>query len=117
MRAASPQRLLTIMAVSLAMVAAHGAFAQQDDPEEPVQAMPKEGDISLPSSKGELPPKIKTVPSVKATPIEIPDKRKPVMKKKPSVEATPIEIPDKRKPVIKEKPSVEATPIEIPDKR
>jgi hypothetical protein len=118
MKSAILRKLLTIIVVSLALVAAREAFSQVDpDEEEPVQAMPKEGDVSPPSLKGAPPPKVKTMPSVKATPIEIPDKSKPVIKTKPSVGATPIEIPDKSKPVIKTKPSVGATPIEIPDKK
>jgi hypothetical protein len=101
MRLSIPGRLMMIIAVSLALIGAPKAFAQQEDPEEPIQAMPK----------------VKTAPSVQATPIEIPGKGQPVIKKKPSVQATPIEIPGKGQPVIKKKPSVQATPIEIPDKR
>jgi hypothetical protein len=118
MRLASPRRLLTIVAVSLALVGAPEVFAQQqDDPEEPIQTIPKDGNLLPPPRKGAPAPKVKTVPSVKATPIEIPGKGKPVVKRKPSVQATPIEIPGKGKPVVKKKPSVQATPIEIPGKR
>jgi hypothetical protein len=89
MKSAILRKLLTIIVVSLALVAAREAFSQVDpDEEKLVQAMPKEGDVS--------PPVIKTKPSVGATPIEIPDKSKPVIKTKPSVGATPIEIPDKK---------------------
>ena len=91
---ARPRTLLTIITVSLLLVAAPEAFTQQYT----------------------HPPKMKTVPSVKATPIEIPGKGKPVVVEKPSVKATPIEIPGKGKPVVVEKPSVKATPIEIPGK-
>jgi len=114
MKSAILRKLLIIMVVSLALVAAPEAFGQE---EEEIQEMPKEGDISSPSGKGAPPPKVKTMPSVKATPIEIPGKNKPVIKTKPSVGATPIEIPGKNKPVIKTKPSVGATPIEIPGKK
>ena len=93
---------LTIITMLLFLVGAPVAFAQEDpDEEDPIQAMPR----------------VKTVPSVQATPIEIPGKGQPVMKKKPSVQATPIEIPGKGQPVMKKKPSVQATPIEIPGKK
>ena len=72
---------LTIITMLLFLVGAPVAFAQEDPGEEdPIQAMPR----------------VKTVPSVQATPIEIPGKGQPVMKKKPSVQATPIEIPGKK---------------------
>jgi hypothetical protein len=72
---------LTISTMLLFLVGAPVAFAQEDPGEEdPIQAMPR----------------VKTVPSVQATPIEIPGKGQPVMKKKPSVQATPIEIPGKK---------------------
>ena len=79
---ARPRTFLIVIAVSLLLVAAPNAFSQQYTP----------------------PPKMKTVPSVKATPIEIPGKGKPVVKEKPSVKATPIEIPGKGKPGVKMKP-------------
>jgi hypothetical protein len=60
---------------------------------------------------------VKKPPSKKASPIEIPGKRKLQVKKTPSKKATPIEIPGKRKPRVKKPPSAEATPIEIPGKR
>jgi len=118
MKTGSPRRLLMVITISLALVGAPEAFAQEgDDPEEPVQTMPKDGDLSPPPRKGVPPPKVKTAPSVKATPIEIPGKGQPRVKKKPSVQATPIEIPGKGQPDVKKKPSVQATPIEIPGKQ
>jgi hypothetical protein len=96
MRPGSHRRLLTIIAVSFALAGAPEAFAQpEDDPEDPIQTMPKDGDMSAPPRKGAPPPKVKRAPSVKATPIEIPGKAQPRVKKKPSVQATPIEIPGK----------------------
>lgn len=96
MRPGSHRRLLTIIAVAFVLAGAPEAFAQEgNDPEEPVQAMPKDGDMSAPLRKGAPPPRLKTAPSVKATPIEIPGKAQPRVKKKPSVQATPIEIPGK----------------------
>jgi hypothetical protein len=116
MRAASLRRFLTIIAVSLALVGAPQAFAQEDpeDPEDPIQSMPKDRYVSPSSLKGASPPKVKTAPSVKATPIEIPGKGQPVVKEKPSVQATPIEIPGKGQSAVKKKPSVEVIPIPIP---
>ena len=102
MKPNSQLKFLTIITMLLFLIGAPVAFAQEDpEPEDPVQAMPR----------------VKTVPSAKATPIEIPGKGQPVMKQQPSVQATPIEIPGKGQPVMKQQPSVQATPIEIPGKK
>jgi hypothetical protein len=117
MKTGSPRRLLMVITISLALVGAPEAFAQEgEDPEEPVQAMPKDGDVSAPPRKGAPPLKVKAAPSVKATPTEIPGKGQPGVKKKPSVQATPIEIPGKGTPVIKKGPSVTMTPEPVTGK-
>jgi len=72
---------------------------------------------SLPGHSQMSGTQVQTPPSKSATPIEIPDKKKPLIRKMPSKSATPIEIPDKKKPLIRKMPSKSATPIEIPDKK
>jgi hypothetical protein len=90
---------LRLPAVAVALQIAWGiptsVVAQTDNGDEPVQVHPKpaqkEGFTPPPANHE---PKAKKMPSKKATPIEIPGKRKPQqIKKKPSKEATPIEIP------------------------
>ena len=121
MKSSTLRRLLAVTVVSLALAAAPRAFTQEDpDEEEPVQAMPKEGVVSPSSRKGTPPPRLKTMPSVKATPIEIPGKSEPVIKTKPSVGATPIEIPGRGQPPpaqMKPLPSRDVLPVPLPGGR